>query len=69
MGTITFLSESTNLGLWGFIKTEAPTKAHTGSGARPTTRADAEFGLHMGLLTIGAEVVSDSVASHWIPSP
>ena len=30
---------------------------------------DVQFGLHVGLLTVGVEAVSDSVAHLWILSP
>jgi hypothetical protein len=49
---------------WGLTETEPPTKEHAGADPTNTLVADVQLGLHLGLLTIGAEATSDSVPCH-----
>ena len=57
-------TESSNLDPWGLTETEPPTKEHAGADPTNTLVADVQLGLHLGLLTIGAEATSDSVPCH-----
>jgi hypothetical protein len=63
--------ESTHLAPCGLIGTEPlPTKEPSESGPKPHTFvADVQLDFHVGLLTIGAGDVSDSVVCHWISFP
>lgn len=61
---------STNLGPWGLTETEPPpTKEHAWAVPKPLPFVeDVQLGLQMlGSPHNGAQVVSDSVALHWIP--
>lgn len=56
-------TESTYLGPWGLTENERSTKDHAGAAT------DVQLGLHVGLLTVGAGAVSDSVVCHGTPFP